>query len=332
MTMRLPASLRTNLGVKLLSVSLALVLWSFVRGSKLIEREQRIPIEYVNLPDSLLFLEAPPRVMRVLVSAPAQEIFLRLQFMRHVTARIDLADASADLDRLPTSVSDLGDLKNERVSVLRILSPTLIPLRLARRGERQLPVRLVQRNHDKRSFCLADSPLVVPSHVLCTGPEPFLRGLDSIDTVPLELAAKRGQSTAELDLAFDAARLACVPDRVTVTYTTERLRRRTLAAARFTLVPPARAGLDVKLDALSAALTVAGPEPRIAKLDSADVGIFLDASQLEPGRHEDVPLIAQLPPWIELVSLEPAAVGLTVWNGGRAEVDSTRRHRRGVLP
>jgi hypothetical protein len=324
--------LRTNVGVKLLSLALALVLWSFVRGSKPIEREQQIPVEYVNLPDSLLFLEPPPRLMRVLVSAPAQEMLLRLQFMRDVAARIDLAEASATTDRVIPSPADIGDLKNEHASVVRILSPTVIPLRLARRGERQLPVRLVLRGGDKRGYCLADSPLVVPASVVCTGPEAMLRALEAIQTQPLELAARRGQSTAALDLDLVPKGLACVPERVTVTYTSERLRRRTLAAARLTLVPPARAGLDVAMDTLSAALTVAGPEPRIETLDADDVGLFVDASRLEPGRYERVPLIAQLPPWVELVSLEPDAVDLTVRSGGRARADSTRRGAGSRLP
>lgn len=331
MTMRVPASLRTNLGVKLLSVSLALVLWSFVRGSKLIEREQRIPIEYVGLPDSLLLLEPPPRLMKVAVAAPAQEMFLRLQFMRNVTARVDLSEVSVDQDFVVTDPSDIEGIESDRVSVVRILSPTLIPLRLARRGERQLPVRLVLRPGDRRGFCLADSPLVVPPLVLCTGPEDMLRGLDSLATVPLELVAKRGQTTTELELELPR-RLTCAPERVTVIYSTERLRRRTLAAAPLTLVPPARAGLDVQLETFFAALTVAGPEPRIESLGADEVGIFVDASQLTPGRHERVPLIAQLPPWVELVSLDPAAVDLTVWIGGQARADSTRRRLGGQLP
>lgn len=330
--MRLPASLRTNLGVKLLSVALALVLWSFVRGSKRIEREQRIPIEYVNLPDSLLFLEPPPPLMRVLVSAPAQEMLLRLQFMRHVTARIDLSEASAAQNFVMASASDVSALQSGRVSVVRILSPALIPLRLARRGERELPVRLVLREGDKRGYCLADSPLVVPAQVLCTGPEALLRGRDAIATLPLELASKRGQTTTELDLDCAAQHVSCIPERVTVTYTCERLRRRTLTAAPLTLVPPAQAGLDVQLTTLSAALTVAGPEPRIESLDGNDVGIFVDASQLSPGRHERVPLITQLPPWVELVSLEPDAVDLTVRNGRASRADSTWRRRGGQLP
>jgi len=315
--MGIPASLRANLGLKLLSIALAVLLWSFVRGAKIVEREYTIPIRYVNLPDSLVFIEQPPKQMRVLLAGPAQELLLRLHRMREVEARIDLSGVTAEMDRIVPSVSDVTEPRSEFVSVERILQPSVIGVRLARRVERHFPVVLDLKREEKPTFCLADSPRVEPREVVCVGPEPWLDKLHSISTAPIALDARHGESTMEVPLLFDASRLQCVPERVQVTLTTDRLRSKTLDAMPVTLVPPARAGWTAEMDTNQVTLTVAGPEPRVDALRTDELGLYVDASRLVPGRYDSLEVIAQLPPWIQLVRLEPQRIGLTVWKLGQ---------------
>ena len=333
--MRLPAGLRNNLGLKLLSLALALLLWSFVHGAKVIEREQRIPIHYVNLPDSLMLLETPPPEMRVLVSGPAQEMILHVNVMGSVAAKVDLSAATPSLDRVVPSLAEIDPPASERIAVERILSPSVITLRLARRVEREFPVRLAWNHGPASGYCLADSPQVEPSRVLCVGPEPILAGLQAIPTQPLELPARRGPATQEVSLARAAAQVECVPERVRVSWVAERRRLRTLSQVPFTVVPPARAGWNVELEATQAVLTLGGPETRLEALAVADIGLFLDASRLTPGHHANVPVIPQLPPWIELVAVEPRTVSLTVRGGtgaSRAAAAAARRRAGTDLP
>ena len=310
--MRLPAGLRSNLGLKLLSLALALLLWFFVHGAKVIEREQRIPIRYVNLPDSLMFLEAPPQEMRVLLSGPTQDMILHVQVVGSVAARIDLANATPSLDRVVPSLADIDAPASERVAVVRILAPSVIALRLARRVERAFPVRLAWVDDAKPGYCIADSPRVSPARVECIGPEPVLAGLDAISTQAMTLPARRGTVTQEVALAPPAGWVQCSPERVRVTVAMERRGSLTLVQVPLVVVPPARAGLRVELAATTATVTLAGPETRLASLVPADVGLFLDASRLAPGRHEGVAVLSQLPPWVEIVSVQPASVDLTV--------------------
>lgn len=323
--MGIPASLRTNLGLKLLSIALAVLLWSFVRGAKIVEREYTIPIHYVNLPDSLVFIEQPPKQMRVLLAGPAQELLLRLHRMPEVEARIDLSGATAEMDRIVPSVSDVTEPRSEFVSVERILQPSVIGVRLARRVERRFPVVLDLKREEKPTYCLADSPRVEPRDVVCVGPEPWLDKLHSISTVPIALDARHGESTLEVSLVFDASRLQCVPERVKVTLTTDRLRSRTLESMPVTLVPPARAGWTAELDTNRVTLIVAGPEPRVDALPTDQLGLYVDASRLVPGRYDSLEVIAQLPPWVQLVGMEPQRIGLTVWKLGQnpTQPDST---------
>jgi YbbR domain-containing protein len=310
--MRLPAPVRANPGPKLLSLALALLLWSFVHGAKVVEREYTIPLQFGSLPDSLLFLEPPPRQMRVLVSGPAQDLLLRLRLMRDVSAHIDLSGATPQLDRVVPSLSDISSPGNKDVSIVRILSPSVIAFRLAVRAERDLPVRVVMRAAAASSWCLADSPTVKPVRVRCIGAKPLLEQMADVATVPIDVPGRRGHFTQAVELVSDGERLQCVPERIDVTFDTERLRRRALPDAPLTVVPPAAAGLWATTEVQSAEVTVAGPERRIEALDVAEVGLFVDASRLHAGRHDSIPVIAQVPPWARVVDLDPASVPVTV--------------------
>ena len=135
--------LRHNLGIKILSVILALLLWSFVHGLQVVQREIDVPIRYTNLPDSLMLYNTPPQTMRVLVSGRTSELFLRMRFVRDVEARMDLSTASAPMSRIVTSVSQVTAPRNPRISLVRVLEPQVVDLRIVRRVERQVPVRVV---------------------------------------------------------------------------------------------------------------------------------------------------------------------------------------------
>ena len=309
--MRVAPGLRHNAGLKILSLALALLLWSFVHGTKIVERRHDIPIEYVNLSDSLMFVEPPPREMRVLLAGPAQDLLLRLHFMRDVVARIDLSAATARVDRVVPSLSNISEPANERVSVIRILSPSFIAFQLSERDERVLPLRVVL-DALPQGYCLVDSPLAIPAQVVCRGPRELLQHVEEIVTLPFELPKKRGRVVLDAELALPHRSIECDAQRVQVALALERLKQLTWERQPLTIVPPASADLWVTADVGFVKLTVAGPEPQMAAPDPAEFGLFLDASQIEPGRHDQLEIVWRFPPWAQLVRIEPPFVGATV--------------------
>lgn len=60
------------------------------------------------------------------------------------------------------------------------------------------------------------------------------------------------------------------------------------------------------------AVTVAGPTPTVNGIDSAGVTASVDAGGLGPGEHDLQPSIAGLPEGVELVSVSPGAVRVTI--------------------
>ena len=56
-----------HLGLKILSLALAALLWLVVSGEQIVERALRIPLEFTNLPAQLELVGEPPTVVDVRV-------------------------------------------------------------------------------------------------------------------------------------------------------------------------------------------------------------------------------------------------------------------------
>jgi YbbR domain-containing protein len=303
--------LRHNLGIKILSVILALLLWSFVHGLQVVQREIDVPIRYTNLPDSLMLYNTPPQTMRVLVSGRTSELFLRMRFVRDVEARMDLSTASAPNSRIVTSVSQVTSPRNPRITLVRVLEPQVVDLRIVRRVERQVPVRVVWNGTVPDGYALVDSPSVQPPVVLCSGPDFLLEKLTAISTIPLELRRRDGSFTEKVALFYDRDRLVCSPDEVSVEVPMARIRERALAEVVLQVLPPPDS-LPYQLNVQQARITLSGPEAQMAALAQEEVQLLVDLSQLMTGQHDSLKVETRIPPWCSLVRVEPAIVGATI--------------------
>ena len=134
MSLRSGIGWRRDLGLRLLSVLLALLLWLFVQGARVVDREMDLPIHYVGLPDSLRLLEPGPSSVRVLVSGPAQEVLLRPMLLQQATVRVDLTRARAPRHSVSLSPRDVDVPAHARIAVVRFLDPAVFELRLERQA------------------------------------------------------------------------------------------------------------------------------------------------------------------------------------------------------
>jgi hypothetical protein len=60
-----------HVGLKVLSLALAVLLWSLVAGQKEAERSLRVPLEFRNMPASLEMIGEPPSFVDVRVKGPS---------------------------------------------------------------------------------------------------------------------------------------------------------------------------------------------------------------------------------------------------------------------
>jgi hypothetical protein len=184
--MRQARGWRHNLGLKVLSLSLALLLWSFVHGTKRTEREMMLALEFVGLPDSLTLAAPPPRTARVVLAGATQEFVFR-RLLPGATLRVDLSEARSPAARIlpgspAVSLRGGGDLE-----VVRMLEPAILELPLDRRIERAMPVRVTTRGTTAPGF-VAGSARAEPRTCRVRGPASRLATAREVETEPVDIA------------------------------------------------------------------------------------------------------------------------------------------------
>ena len=65
-----PAGFR-HIGLKMLSIGMASLLWILVSGEQIVERALRVPLEFTNVPPNLEIVGDPPTVVDVRVRGSA---------------------------------------------------------------------------------------------------------------------------------------------------------------------------------------------------------------------------------------------------------------------
>lgn len=314
--MRPAARWHQNLGLKLLSIALALLLWFYVHGIKVVERELVLPLRCTNLPDSLTLLADPPHEARVLVSAQAQELLFR-RFVPGAELRLDLARARPPLVRLVPTVADVELGSKERLSLLRVMEPGAFELPVDRRVQRLLPVRVMLEGELPSGCVLQGTPRPSPAEVRCTGGASRLAGLREVPTRRLDLNGRRASFDERVGLDPGRDRVVCEPALVAVQVTVIRVKRRALTGRPLTILSPPGGDWVVDAKPAVATLTLSGPQAEIDGLKPDDVAVVLDLRDLSPGLTSRVPLVPRVPAWARVDSLEPAAVDVTIRRRGR---------------
>jgi YbbR domain-containing protein len=243
-------------------------------------------------------------------------IDVRVTGPRTLLGRIDHARLSIPLDlngvRPGPAVFRVGvDSLNlpRGVKVLRI-NPAQVTLELERVGRKAVPVRLRLVGKLPTDLQLLDTK-VSPETVQLTGPASDVDDVHVADTDAIDLS-KATAGTIERELAIEPAGeyLSFSADRVA-------------AQVRIEEVPIIREFQRVPVEVRNAAyenrvtpeavrLTVRGPKSLITNLELQVGAAYIDADGEEVGERVVKP-VAELPPGVELVSLEPSKVKLTLW-------------------
>ena len=309
------ARVRHNLGIKLVSGVLAVFLWAFVHGSATIQRPVQVPIRYANLADSLMFDQPVPAELRVMASGPARDLLLHLGFGRNLEAVIDLSRARSQQFEIHPAVNNIALPPNSRIKLEQVIDPTVLSLHLAKRRERELPVRIVLQSGAPEGYVLVDSIRVEPAVVRVSGPAHEVETLSTATTAPVQLLRSRETYQTEVGLAFASGRITSVPERVSLRVPMARLRSRVLTEP-VAVEQPLRHGLHATADADRAQVTVSGPEHAIEMLEPGVVRLWVDARHLAIGHHDSVVVQSDLPGWARVVQITPRTLGMRIERGG----------------
>lgn len=298
---RIVSLTRSNLGLKALSLVIAIGLW--FSGHRDIERAIEVPVEFRNIPSDLMVMEN-----RV------DYVVLRLMGPRTLVSTLDSDDMKLSLDldgarsgpaSYPLSAASFHVPRG--VSVARI-TPPVVHLRLEPLMTKTLPVNLRFSNKPPNGFQVAGT-LVSPKTVSVRGPADEVRKMNVADTIPVEIEETREPVRRQVRVSTEGRPLAFTPDQVEVNFTLEP-EEMTREFKSIGVRAQDFKG-EYKITPANVTIRLTGPRPIVENLTIGAEQVYVILKGLPVGTHS-VPLLFNLPAGVKAAEAVPQQVQVKI--------------------
>ena len=183
-----------NLPLKLISILLAVILWYFVVSERSGEITISIPLDFHNIPTSLIIIKNPLESINVRIGGPAT--LLRGLSPKDVKAIIDLSNAKAGLTEFAIQAEQITLPRGLRITMI---SPASIMLRLEELSSKKLPVEAILIGKPSEGFEITGVS-IDPPVVEIIGAQNELKRLKSISTEEIDISGLNKDSVKKASL------------------------------------------------------------------------------------------------------------------------------------
>lgn len=190
--MRIPGFRR--LGLKILSVALAALVWVLVSGEQIVERALRIPLEFVNLPAQMEIIGEPPNVVDVRVRGSSGA--LGRIAAGELVAVLDLGEAKPGTRLFHLSTSNVRAPFG--IDVVQV-TPSNLSITFELSGSKRVPIVPSVEGEPASGFVVS-SVKVEPEMVEVLGPVSALGTLKEAITEPISVAGARRPLTESVNV------------------------------------------------------------------------------------------------------------------------------------
>ncbi len=297
-----PAVFR-NIGLKIVSLALAALLWLVVAGEQVVERALRVPLEFTNLPAQLELVGDPPDVVDVRVRGSSGA--LSRIAGGEVVAVLDLRSGRPGQRLFHLTTADVRAPFG--IEVVQV-TPSNVSVRFERSASKTVPIVPGVEGDAAPGFAIGTAT-AEPATVELVGPASALNGVSEAITEPVSVigADKPVVETVTVGSPHPLVRLKAPQSaRVTVAVTAAPVEW----AMDGIVVQVRNATRPVDVVPRQVLVHVRGPrDARAAGLSEFDASI--DVSGLPPGQF-DLPVRIVPPSKIGVVRVEPALVRVRI--------------------
>jgi YbbR domain-containing protein len=303
---RIARALERDMGLRLISVMLAIGLWIFVNAGQRGALETfQVPVIYHDLPLGFVLTSPHPDFVRIQVSGP--RTLLSIIDPTHLRLRLDLTGVGVGQASFKIGADSFPVPRHTEVtSVL----PSQIVLDIDRYVTREVPIHLALSGLPGAGYKIASSE-VAPATIVIRGPSRQVARVDQVDTEPLSIASITSDFSREVDLMAPASAVRLTSDQVTAKVALSQI----IAHQEFHDVPINVRDTDLRfrIDPRHVNLELSGPLLTLEKINLKGA-VYIEAAGLDPGSSYSVPLQIDLPDGVALVRQTPEKVRLKMFH------------------
>ena len=203
-------SIFKNLGLKITSVLLSILLWIFATSRGLSEISLDVPLEFKNIPPGLELMDYD--VKSVNLNIEGQERLIRNVRPKDIRVWIDLAKAKKG--------EGIYAINKNNISLplavtLKSITPTSVKILLEESISKTVKVTPIVVGIPETGFYVK-SIIVVPQTVEIEGPSSKIRKVDKVKTEPLDITGRSETLTKDLKLDVSGMTIRTRINEVTV--------------------------------------------------------------------------------------------------------------------
>ena len=209
-----------NLGLKIASLILALLLYAHVKTDQQREWRITIPVALVGLPDSLAIRGRPPERVSVTVRGKWRDL-IRLDLTRP-RLTIDMAAAAPGPFLKAITAEDLLERAipaelTKAVMVTEVAEPRNVELAIEPKAAKRVPLRARLVGAPLPGFVAEGEASVEPDSARIEGAASLVARTDTLFTLPVDIAGERERIQRQVPLDLGLEPLTADPRRCLVT-------------------------------------------------------------------------------------------------------------------
>lgn len=272
-----------RLGVKIICLIVALLLWVQVASTVDVEKLVQLPVRVEGLADSLTVRHSRlPEEVGVRVRGS------RLQLLLSQLVSRDLGHISLDLTTYQPGLHSYEVTVLDAVvnaTAVEVVPPTTLTLDVQREVTRDVPVRLRTRGDFPDGYTRASRPEITPREVRVTGPERVVTAVREVDTQEIDVRRRRSSFSETVALQVPDPDVHLSPVEVDVSLGVDEIIGRQFRDVPVTVLSDLPAE-RIHLEPTHARVQVRGPATLVEALAPEEVEVILHIDESVEGVAE----------------------------------------------
>ncbi len=272
-----------NIGIKLISLTLAITLYLHVFFSQAREITLDVPLTLHGIPDSLIASGEIPDEASVRVRGLGLALAKLRTHPQGARVLIEVGEVHEGMLQRPLFSGDVLLPSEIDVQVIEVVEPRELDIHFDRLIDRRLPVVPSVTGRPAPGFVTVGRVAAQPESVNVRGPQQRLQSFEFVRTEPIDINGLEREAMERVALRVPA-RCTATPPAVTLRVAIDKVMSR-----RFSDLPVKvhRSG-DVSLERLdprNGSVVVSGPATLVDSLSAQDLRLSIDALGLPPGTY-----------------------------------------------
>jgi YbbR domain-containing protein len=298
--------LLNNLGLKVVSLLLAFLLWVQIGGQQMVQRTVAAPVQFINVPPDLEIASDYAHHVQLVVSSDRRSVGTE---ERQMAVVINLQDSRPGDLVIPLSESNV--LNQPAGLEVKQITPARINLRLERTARRIVTVNPLVVGEPADDFEVTDVR-VIPSEVVITGPQSDVEAVSSATTESINIQDHNStlRQAAYLDLENPRLRIENSPSVLVLVTISEKRREVQLRGVPVRVVPegsrfrPTARSVSVAGSVPVSFRATLSPEMFEAVVDVGDLDAQAQTAEMVP----EIVSTEELEGVLQLDSIQPQVV------------------------